>query len=651
MDQDSQRVPAWKRLGLSLRRDDQSGNTVPDPQRVHGLEQSGEADGGLRGRKKDLHSSAGPTENGKSSALGKRKHEHAQAEEHGKPLKKSKKSEEHSQSNGAAGFASPDTAKEENDKPESLPEKVPASDKQRPKGDPNYRKKKGQRINSSKSEKSVSGSPQHGIQLMKANEKEQDYEQSRVQNSHKPSRIDPPSPSDVSASRDEDTLVVSTETVLPPSPPVHVPRESKKTNKLLGNVALNSSPLQADRRKSVTFTPDTKTTDGNSASNFFKKWVTEQKGADAEFTPAEVAQFAPPLKLHPANELPTSQSLNLKEKQLSEKASKETAKKQKQGRRIKPGESKEEKEPTPPLKSAVQTDKPGIEPASKSKGRRKDPSIYLTYLSQYYNNRTNWKFNKAKQNDLLDNALNIFRIPEKYSDALSEYIRGLKGAGVIERLKDKCATTIEGLDKDDTQDPSIMNDSEARKAAKEEALEERMIKERERRTTDADIEALQDHPYPEGFIRRLKRRRAQALLSALNMTSPAPHSSIAQVNSMSDGTTSVLANTTASQRRPRKRKRRDDVIDDESSSSESSSSSSVSSSSKEPSSDESDDQDSDSNSNSESDDSGSNDGGNDSSGDPGDDNQSKDSEDVSSSETGSGSSASEDGDSENSESD
>ncbi|KAF2732860.1 hypothetical protein EJ04DRAFT_300138 [Polyplosphaeria fusca] len=272
-----------------------------------------------------------------------------------------------------------------------------------------------------------------------------------------------------------------------------------------------SSPPRTDRRKSVTFTPDTKTADGNSASELYRKWAADQVslGPDAEFSPAELDQFAPPPKLHPANGVPAPQPSAVKgAKNQGGIVEKKAKTKQK---------VKTPTQADPPVK-AEQTPRHG--PAN-STSKKKDHSIYLSYLSQYYQDRENWKFNKAKQNDVIDNALNVFRIPEEYMDALIEYVKGLKGAGVINRLSEQCKARIEEVDREDQEAKSTMDDQEQRKAAKEEALADRLAQEKKRRRLDADVEGLNGHPHPDAFIRRLKRRRAEALLTALGLAMPA----------------------------------------------------------------------------------------------------------------------------------
>jgi hypothetical protein len=199
--------------------------------------------------------------------------------------------------------------------------------------------------------------------------------------------------------------------------------------------------------------------------------------------------------------------------------------------------------------------KPASTPAPK--GKKKDPSVYIAYLTQYHNDRDNWKFNKAKQNDVVDNALNIFRIPNEHTDALVEYVAGLKGAGVIERLRERCRATVKDLEEQDAQ----MNEAEAKKVAQEDAEQERILKERKRRNTEGDMTDLSNHEYSPGFIRRLQRRRAEALLNALGRAAPVspavnPKSSI----------NPLMEHVEPAKPIARKRKRRTEVSSDESSS-------------------------------------------------------------------------------------
>ncbi|KAF2264974.1 hypothetical protein CC78DRAFT_532832 [Lojkania enalia] len=572
MDLAGSRLPAWRRLGLTLKSVDQSGDIVSDSTGPESLEQPYEAV--LSGEeRKDIHRTVEPTPNGKPSSLGKRKPNDNPAEGHFHAFKKNKRSEGHEQANGNAAAIVLNPSKEENGVVDSRMESALTADILHPKGDPNYRKKKGRQINSlafgptvpKRHQDDAQRGPMHSAEPLPHKE------------CHKHATARSPSPG---------TFVVSTETDLPNSPVNAAPRKAtrpaRSTTESSKPSALAPSPPRTDRRKSVTFTPDTKTNDGNSASVLFKEWVAEQKGAsdDTEFTPAEVAQFAAPPKVHPANQIPVPEISSGKEEKEVEQSNKKRKKKHMDSNS--PGFKKTDLTPqAEEAQVAAPASTPGTAKISKSAtksaqqepksfaprntGKKKDPSIYLSYLSQYHSDRDNWKFNKAKQNDVLENTLNVFRIPEEYSDALTEYIKGLKGAGVITRLIEKCNDALNELDKEEGKAMSTMDDPEIRKAAEEVAFKEHLAKQKKRRRTDADVEALANHPYPEGFLRRLKRHRAVAVLSALRLATPAPVAS------------KVTQPSVTVTRNSRKRKSRTNVSSDESSSESSSSDESSSS--------------------------------------------------------------------------
>lgn len=494
MAQPSAFVPAWKRLGLKLKKFEEAPHAHDQeaaPQ-DHPHAAQAQHDGALQAESNRGHDQV---------KLGKRKHHSDAADGEGVAVKKSK----HDWANGPTTGDAVAAPEVEREKTTPATSKTAPADGAQPAGDPNYRKKKG-------------GDPSY----RKKKEKEPKHSQS----SHGPSRANavsheqslaPPKPVRTPSLSPGRTFPASNGSALLPSTesgffaPASLVTPQRQRPTQTNNSSL--SPPKTDRRKSVTFTPDTKTSDGNSASNYFKQWVAEQKGSSADFTPAEVAQFAKPPEVHIANSNPSS-CLPLKA-------------------------------PTP------------------GKSKKKDPSRYLNYLAQYYQDRGNWKFNKATQNDVLDNSLNIFRIPEEYLDALLEYVRGLQGAGVIERLGERCRKTINEID-----DEISKESMEEREAMKEAALQERLSKERKRRQTDADVENMADHEYPEGYVRRLKRSRAEALCRALDIAMPpaTPQNGLRSVQSGTSEGTAVVAQSKA---RTRKR-RTTDVSSDESSDSSSS---------------------------------------------------------------------------------
>ncbi|OAG11573.1 uncharacterized protein CC84DRAFT_1159073 [Paraphaeosphaeria sporulosa] len=483
-------VPAWKRLGLKLKKFEEAPETNHPQVETQGRSFSAQQHGASQEDSNPGHDQV---------KLGKRKHHADAADVEGASVKKSKHDWANAPTTGDA-VAAPEVELQTTN---PTPSRTTPADGAQPKGDPNYRKKKG-------------GDPSY----RKKKEKEPKY----PQNSHvsvrasaashaqslappKPTRTPSLSPGRSVPAANGSTLLPSTETGSFAPSSLVTPQRLRCTQ-----THSSLSPPKSDRRKSVTFTPDTKKSDGNSISNYFKQWVAEQKGSSADFTPAEVAQFSKPSEVHIANSNPRTFL---------------------------------------PLKV----------PTS-GKSKKKDPSRYLNYLAQYYQDRGNWKFNKATQNDVLDNSLNIFRIPEEYSDALFEYVSSLQGAGAIERLRERCKKTIEEVDEEISKETM-----EEREAMKEAALQERLAKERKRRQTDTDVDNITDHEYPEGYVRRLKRSRAEALCRALDIAMPSttPQNGLRSVQSGTFEGTPVVAESKA-----RSRKRRTtDISSDESSESSS----------------------------------------------------------------------------------
>ncbi|KAF2006033.1 hypothetical protein P154DRAFT_423256 [Amniculicola lignicola CBS 123094] len=483
MEQAGSRVPAWKRLGLTLRKEDQSGTTAPDHSRDAStrqpLEPSAVPRRGQRGDFANTPQDSESSQNGKPSRLGKRKPYDAPAEVRDHVSKKSKKGETLEESNGAAATDLVLAAQKEDALSESVPGEGHAVTKPHQRGDPNYRQKKGK-----KEAKAWSQKP--------------------ARNAHTHQQVDSPSPTAGPDLEDGATLLPSTETDFTPLPATH------HISQKLKRATLDSPPTNPSRRKSVTFTPDTKKADGNSAQSLSKAWFSGPAGADLD--PA----------LGDKGQLPSDtgvSTLNLKEdKQARRPEKKQKRSKNKVADSADPTETQEA-----PISEKIEAPSENVsEPsaASKLRGKKKDHSLYLAYLSQYHGDRSHWKFNKAKQNDILDNALNVFRIPEEYSEALSEYVKGLKGAGVINRLVDRCNQALKDLDAIDSENSANMDDPKVREAAREEALADRLFREKKRRQLDVDIQEVAEHPHAEAYIRRLKRRRANDLRRALNLAEP-----------------------------------------------------------------------------------------------------------------------------------
>ncbi|KAG9565476.1 hypothetical protein KCU97_g16836, partial [Aureobasidium melanogenum] len=87
-----------------------------------------------------------------------------------------------------------------------------------------------------------------------------------------------------------------------------------------------------------------------------------------------------------------------------------------------------------------------------------------------------WKFNKSKQNDLLKNIWNIYRVPPSCNEALVEYLDGLQGVAARQRLRQAAqSANIDIVSFIRSEIPEVkdkpMETAEARKAAYDTALE------------------------------------------------------------------------------------------------------------------------------------------------------------------------------------
>jgi hypothetical protein len=543
MEHPAQRVPAWKRLGLKLKHDQSGADSQVVEHQVAGHQPDNSHI--ARPDKLDLDPHTLAPVDASYSGLGKRKHP-AEIDQN---VRKSRRTQSQENDYRDVIQSAPIVTELDNEVTETSTSTAASSEKPRPKGDPNYRKKKGRKGNQYDERKSahvqVALPPQSpGGQPV-----------------HKHPRTPSLSPSQLDLASDGATLVVSTETDFTESSAIAKKGSSKS--------ASSSVSPRIDRRKSVTFTPDTKTVDGNSASNLFKKWAQEQKGSGTEFSQSEVAQFTPPPKSHPANGVPGPSTKSNGKDKKSTKAEKK-AKKLAIDPQHKTSALVRDITLFEQSKDSIPNDEQ-VTDAAVSTGKKKDTSRYTTYLEQYYNDRPHWKFNKAKQNDVLENALNIFRIPSSHLEALIAYVKGLQGVGVIERLKQRCIAAIKEID----VELSTMDNAEVRKAAEEEALQEHLSRERKRRRLEGDIENMLGHPHSEGYILRLKRGRAQALLTALNLAAPAPAPSKPHLNGLCRKFSPEPA--LPPQRNTREQKRKASVSSDESSDSSSSEESSSSS--------------------------------------------------------------------------
>ncbi|KAF2503369.1 hypothetical protein BU16DRAFT_555372 [Lophium mytilinum] len=499
------RIPAWKRLGLQLKNQQspEEPTRYPEVSAVVEARQEGSFENRPFGESTGSDVLQAAARDGQRPAkLGKRKAEDSILGDDEKPTKKRLKEKVVGPNDlPTASLAVQEIAV-------TNPSASIAEQGNKPRGDANYRSKKGKKQDSVPKKRRIL-SEGHRLET---------NARLNHSNGHEPS---PNEGKRVISDREQDNLHKSTETG---HHHVTTVKNSPQKRLLKGTPDIDRASIELTpnltRRKSVTFTPDTKTVDGNSASELFKAWAAQQKGSLADLTPSEVAQFTPPPKLHPANDLPPSEKLSKKEANKAKKTEKAEKTKLNESNvashdvEDKPAKASSE-EPSKPSKAELKAAKK----ATKATVNNTESAAYLDYLTRYHTSRETWKFNKATQSNLLRDALSVYRIPPEYSPALKEYITGLQGAAARDRLHEAATAILkETGETDEVEDMEILDDREARKAAQDAALIKTL--KRTKRLLDAG------HPLPETAgpepKRRLTHQRARDILEALEAGSAAP---------------------------------------------------------------------------------------------------------------------------------
>ncbi|KAI4747975.1 hypothetical protein E4T50_01714 [Aureobasidium sp. EXF-12298] len=237
------------------------------------------------------------------------------------------------------------------------------------------------------------------------------------------------------------------------------------------------------RRKSVVFSNDTKKQDGDSAQTYFQAWANDEldfyaqkaaahdaaeaaKAAENNNTPLkDTVSIEPEVTQEPDQ---TPQKANGEEKKAT-KGEKKKAKKEKKADETQHNTMQTTSDPAIPAVKKIKVRTP------KDNANKPVPE-YVRYLEQYHADRSSWKFNKSKQNDVLKNIWNIYRIPPSCNDALVEYLDGLQGGAARQRLRQAAqSANIDIVSFIRSEIPEVkdepMESAEARKAAYDSALE------------------------------------------------------------------------------------------------------------------------------------------------------------------------------------
>ncbi|KAL9005474.1 MAG: hypothetical protein Q9188_001752 [Gyalolechia gomerana] len=190
-------------------------------------------------------------------------------------------------------------------------------------------------------------------------------------------------------------------------------------------------------RKSVSFTPETKTQDGDSNKDLYNSWITTQKSSDPSFDPSTYRQntlkSVTPPKIKPPTRNPPASEINTTSKpaeQIGQKKKKE--KKKKKRNKSKSTTLSLAASPTTKLSSTTASPPPSAIIKSQS-----TPHLALIYLTTYHTSRQTWKFSKSRSSYLLRHCFSPTHIPTSYNPALNAYLQGLQSSGARRRLVDE----------------------------------------------------------------------------------------------------------------------------------------------------------------------------------------------------------------------
>jgi hypothetical protein len=304
----------------------------------------------------------------------------------------------------------------------------------------------------------------------------------------------------------------------------------------------------SERRKSVSFTPDTKFEDGSSAMDLYKVWMDEQKINDPDFAstnPEKALQLIEQSK----EDIPSRNPNRVK------------------------GPKREKKKKEKKKSAAADVEGPKDETYA-------HPA--LEYLLAHHDSPDTWKFNKAKQNFIIKHLFDLRIIPTKYNSALKGYIQGLQGTLVRKRMQDEVTKVREEDEKalDGRENIEETSTTGTKPQDQKHVFEEAIETHRAGKNTidspiftDEAIKSIADLD-PKLTDRIVRRVRVEMIDLAANEGEPAQPESNLEKNSVpeEDGQKRTKLNDGSVHKLGRRRKRR--TADMESSSSSSSSGSS-----------------------------------------------------------------------------
>lgn len=333
--------------------------------------------------------------------------------------------------------------------------------------------------------------------------------------------------------------------VVQESPHVKKIKTPAKVHEPLSDIA-PITPLNtpdSKRRKSVTFTPETKIEDGDSIKQLYNGWVARNR-----------VEGHKPGTHHSKPAFETTEPSSAEEQfhiavdtVLKEVEEAKTPKKEKKAEK-----SRSQK--------IAKTAKP-LHPS-------------LLYLKHFHESKDTWKFNKIHQIHLLKNIFDIDKVPSECIELLYAYVAGLKG-GARTHLRD-AAFAIKVKDREEAEARSAENMEEIVKeqdfevALKENVASMAALGPPSKDEFEADV--LENIPDITIKKRMAKRMRAERILDELaheagtsSDSSTTGKETVKEEAEGGDNQKRVKLNDGSTQRLKRKRKQRTNAVDDSSS--------------------------------------------------------------------------------------
>ncbi|KAL9611573.1 MAG: hypothetical protein Q9167_003792 [Letrouitia subvulpina] len=232
------------------------------------------------------------------------------------------------------------------------------------------------------------------------------------------------------------------------SVPIKKSRKSHATESVVSITDNASSTTKNSlKRKSVSFTPETKTKDGESTKDLYDIWVASEKEADPSFDPSSANKSIRDVAL-------PSIRHNQKTALSNPEPSKREKKKKKKRNKSKSTLIHQQDSPSSTTDSTNQPNKEDPKIAPPPPPTTTHPA--LTYLTTYQTSPETWKFSKARESYILKHIFSFTHIPASYNPALKTYLSGLRSQAACQRLR---SLALKIRDKDEEWLASISSPS------------------------------------------------------------------------------------------------------------------------------------------------------------------------------------------------